>query len=270
MSRDFELYRRVGHRLVNGWLAPEVLDILAVLDSAQRSKRISGPVAEIGVHHGKLFIGLSLLQNGDDKSVAVDVFGDQDLNVDQSGKGDLAMFRKNVRRWSSITPTVIHQGDSTKLGATELRELAKGDIRLFSVDGGHTDPIVFSDMNLAEATLASGGIVIADDIFNEEWPGVSTGTLRYLSEGGKLFPFAVGFNKVFFAAAEYAGYYRNILNKNFDGRYLIYAKLSDFATHEVLVLTRVPRTPRRLLGRNTAAKKIFLSVQEYRKQRSGE
>jgi hypothetical protein len=265
VNKDFEIYRRVGHRLVAGWLAPEVLEILAVLNSAQRSKNVSGAVAEIGVHHGRLFIGLHLLQHEDEYSVAIDVFGDQDLNIDQSGKGDLAIFRKNVQRWSSLNAGVIHQGDSTELRANELRELAHGDIRLFSIDGGHTDSIVFSDMNLAEATLAPEGIVVADDIFNQDWPGVSTGTLRYLSQGGELVPFAIGFNKVLFSSPNYAENYRNILHAHFDNRYLIVVKMSDFATHDVLILGRVPRRPRQLIGRNKTAKELYLRMQQWRR-----
>lgn len=46
--------------------------VLGVLDVAQRAQQISGAVAEIGVHHGKLFIGLRLLQHSGESSVAVD------------------------------------------------------------------------------------------------------------------------------------------------------------------------------------------------------
>lgn len=270
MNNGFEIYRRLGQRFVGGWLKAEVLAILAVLDSAQRSINVSGAVAEIGVHHGKLFMGLNLLQHDDEYSVAIDVFGDQELNIDQSGKGDLAVFRKNVQRWSSLNSVVIHQGDSTKLQADELRKLARGDIRLFSVDGGHTDSTVFSDMKLAEATIASGGILIADDIFNEQWPEVYAGTLRYLSQGGQLVPFAIGFNKVFFSVPEFAEYYRSTLRTHFEDRYLVYIKMADFAAHEVhevLIIYRVPRRPKRLIGRSRTAKHIYHRVQEWRRHR---
>ena len=196
MQRNFGRYRAIGQRLVTGFLEPEILLVLDVLNSAQRAKQVSGAVAEIGVHHGKLFIGLSLLQRGGEKSVAIDIFGDQELNVDGSGHGNLDKFRNNVKLWSSMDDVVIHQGDSTKLEPQKLAELAGGDIRFFSVDGGHTEEIVFSDMKLAEATLADGGVVIADDVFNEQWPGVAVGTLRYLEDGAKLAPFVIGFNKV--------------------------------------------------------------------------
>jgi hypothetical protein len=264
VDRRFATYRWTGHRAVAGWLAPEVLDILAVLDSVQRSTDISGAVAEIGVHHGRLFIGLNLLQHDAGLSVAIDVFGEQDLNIDQSGKGDLAIFQKNVKRWSSSESVVVHQGDSTQLQVDVLRDLARGDIRLFSVDGGHTDSIVFSDMNLAEATIAPGGIVIADDIFNQEWPGVATGTLRYMESGGKLVPFAIGFNKVFFANPAYSQIYLDVLRRKFEDRYLVLTKTSEFAGHEVLIMSRVPRRPRQLASRNKTARRAYLRMQEWR------
>ncbi|MFM8857496.1 MAG: class I SAM-dependent methyltransferase [Actinomycetota bacterium] len=231
--------------------------MLAVLDSVQRSKGVSGAVAEIGVHHGRLFIGLNLLRRDTERAVAIDVFGEQELNTDMSGKGDLSIFLRNVRRWSTTDGVAIHQGDSTQLTAAQLGEAAGGAIRLFSVDGGHTESTVLNDMKLAESTLAPGGVVIADDVFNEQWPGVSTGTLRYMAEGGLLVPFAIGFNKVFFCSPNYAAAYRDSLHRRFDKRYLVFVKLSEFALHEVLIIARVPRRPRSLVARNQTARALY-------------
>jgi hypothetical protein len=268
VNKDYGFYRRFGRRFVAGWLTAEVLDIVAILDSAQRAKNVSGAVAEIGVHHGKLFIGLNLLRQNAERSVAIDLFGQQELNVDNSGKGNLKAFRRNTRRWSSLNSVAIHQGDSSKLQADELRELAHGEIRLFSVDGGHTSSIVLSDMNLAGASIVSGGIVIADDIFNQEWPGVLAGTLRYLSQGGQLVPFAIAFNKVFFSAPEYSDFYRSALRDDFDSRYLLYVRISEFATHEVLIIGRVPRRPRELISRNGTARKFYHRLRDWNDRRN--
>jgi hypothetical protein len=123
VNRRFENYRLFGRRLVEGWLEPRVLPILAVLDSAQLARNISGAVAEIGVHHGKLFIGLNLLRQKDEYSVAIDVFGSQQLNIDRSGKGDLASFRRNVQRWSSLSRVVIHDGDPRSFKLTSFAKL---------------------------------------------------------------------------------------------------------------------------------------------------
>ncbi|MCV7219386.1 class I SAM-dependent methyltransferase [Mycolicibacterium elephantis] len=255
MSREFARYRAIGHRIVTGFLQPEVLLLLDVLNSAQRAKQVSGAVAEIGVHHGRLFIGLRLLQRPGEKAVAIDIFGDQELNVDGSGHGDLQKFLSNVNLWSSMDDVVIHQGDSTKLLPERLRELAGGDIRLFSVDGGHTAEIVFSDMKLAEATLADGGIVIADDVFNQQWPGVAVGTLRYLEQGAKLVPFLIGFNKVFFAQPDYCRLYRAEVESAVSGKLRLATGESVFAGHDVALVA--PQGAVDLLRRSAAIRSLY-------------
>jgi hypothetical protein len=224
-----------------------VLTIVEALDAAQRDNGIAGSVAEIGVHRGKFFIALHLLQLGAGSSVAIDVFGDQQLNVDRSGRGDLNIFLSNVERWASRAGLVVHQGDSTRLTPETLLELAGSPVRLFSVDGGHTAETVFSDMCLAEASLSEGGVVIADDVFNGEWPDVAVGTLRYLDHGGKLAPFAIGFNKTLFASPEYCSKYRQVVQSLFERRRLVDVLTSRYNGHDVVVLRRVPRTPIELL-----------------------
>lgn len=166
MADSFDIYRNVGHRLVQGWMLTDVLTMLSAVDAVQRAQGVGGAVAEIGVHRGKLFIGLKLLQHGNETAVAIDVFGDQDLNVDHSGKGDYQRFLRNIERWSSEDGLVVHQGDSTQLQPQRLVELAGSKVRMFSVDGGHTEQVVTSDMRLAEETLAEDGVVVADDVFN--------------------------------------------------------------------------------------------------------
>jgi hypothetical protein len=255
MERNLQRYRAVGQRLVTGFLEPEILLVLEVLDSAQRTRRITGAVAEIGVHHGKLFIALRLLQRGAEKAVAIDIFGDQELNVDGSGRGNLEKFINNVNLWSSMDGVVVHQGDSTKLEPEALRDLAGGDIRFFSVDGGHTEEIVFSDMKLAEATLADGGIVIADDVFNQHWPGVAVGTLRYLENGAKLAPFLIGYNKVFFAQPDHCAFYRAEVEAAVSRKLRLGTASSVFAGHEVGLV--VPQTAVDILRRSETIRSLY-------------
>jgi hypothetical protein len=257
MRRSFPLYRVMGHRFVKGWLEPNVLDIVHSLDSAQRDNNVSGAVAEIGVHHGKFFIGLHLLLCENQRSLAIDVFADQHLNTDGSGRGDLDRFRVNLNRWASAGALVIHQGDSTALESTVVQDLVGSPVRLFSVDGGHTEQIVLADMKLAEASLADGGVVIADDVFNEMWPGVAVGTLRYLQNGAALAPFAIGFNKVFFAQPEYIEIYRRAVESKCKETIRISKYNSTYAGHEATLLFRTPITPRQLLKNNATARALY-------------
>jgi len=79
-------------------MLPAAANMIATLSAVQEAQRVSGNVAEIGVHHGKLFILLYLLARGDERAVAVDLFADQTRNVDQSGAGDLDKFRVNLEQ----------------------------------------------------------------------------------------------------------------------------------------------------------------------------
>ena len=81
-------------------------------------------------------------------------------------------------------------------------------MRLISVDGGHTEEITASDLAVADAALADGGIVVVDDVFNETWPGVADGVHRYFRDQPRLVHFAICANKTFFCRSSHADGYR--------------------------------------------------------------
>ena len=74
------------------WVAPFSARFIAAVARAQIRKGINGAVAEIGVHHGRLFILMHLTSPAGQKDIAIDVFENQQLNRDQSGRGDRAQF----------------------------------------------------------------------------------------------------------------------------------------------------------------------------------
>ena len=207
-------YVQGGCKTVQGWLDPTAVETITLLSRTQAKLGISGGVSEIGIHHGRLFILLHLLRQGDgESSAAYDLFEMQDANVDASGLGDKATFLDNLRRHGCDTERIVVKSrNSLDMTAAEVRADA-GPVRLFSVDGGHTADITASDLALAEGSLCAGGIVILDDYFNESWPGVSEGAARYLSSGAsKLVPVAIGGNKFIFTnSGELAGKYREAL-----------------------------------------------------------
>lgn len=257
MRTEFASYARRGRRRVRGWVQPEVFELVKVLDARQRALGVRGGAAEIGVHHGQLLIGLDLLLRDDEKSVAVDIFEDQELNVDRSGRGDRARFEANVARFTDPERVAIHSGDSTVVTADQLRDMIGGEVRLFSVDGGHTEDVVHSDMVLAEESLTKGGVVIADDVFNFAWPEVVTGTLKYLDRPNALRPFAIGYNKVFFADAEFADRYAAAFAEHYDGRALYHFRRSTFGGSPVVLVADVARTPREILARSPLATSVY-------------
>ncbi|MGO9436329.1 MAG: class I SAM-dependent methyltransferase [Terracidiphilus sp.] len=206
-------YVKHGHHLVKGWLFPGAPEAILLLSEAQRHTGLSGGAAEIGVHHGKLFILLYLLGEQDEAAVAVDLFSQQELNLDRSGEGDLERFKRNLERHADTARLVVHEGDSKRLAGPRLIELGRGPLRLISIDGGHTSEITAHDLATAEEALAEGGIVILDDCFKEMWPGVSDGVHRFFSQPRSIQPFAIGSNKTFFCQPGFAAKYGEALRK---------------------------------------------------------
>ncbi|HEX7236241.1 MAG TPA: class I SAM-dependent methyltransferase [Gammaproteobacteria bacterium] len=170
-------YVRRDMRSVDGWLHPTSAAAIAELG-------VGGNAAEIGVHHGKLLILLSLLC---DHAYAIDVF-DSSRNSDRSGDGDREIFEANMRRYGGAYTTI--QTDSALLEPERLPP-----IRIFSVDGSHTAAMTEHDLRLAARVLVRGGVVILDDYFNEQWPDVSVGANRVIADG-TLVPFAITPGKV--------------------------------------------------------------------------
>jgi len=212
-KRSLNAYLKHGHQLVKGWLFPGAPQAIILLSDEQRRTNLSGGVAEIGVHHGKLFILLYLLSSENESAVAVDLFSRQDLNVDHSGAGDLERFKRNLHRHADTSRLIVHEGDSTQLTAGQLIELGRGPLRLISIDGGHTAEITAHDLVTSEGALAEGGIIILDDCFKEMWPGVTDGVHRHFSEPRTIVPFGIGANKTFFCHKAFAQRYGAVLRK---------------------------------------------------------
>jgi hypothetical protein len=225
-------YVRYGRRSVEGWLSRGACDMILRIAEVQRAERVIGNVAEIGVHHGRLFILLHLLARPEETAVAIDLFEDQEANIDNSGNGDYLKFMENVARHVGVkSGTIVHKGDSTKLTGEMIKRMAGGPIRMFSVDGGHTETITKHDLETAQDSLSKGGVVILDDCFNGGWPGVVSGTLRFLDAAPAIRPFAIGANKTLFAAPDFCALYREALSSSL-------AKITthDFLGHKVTCL----------------------------------
>lgn len=186
---------------VQGWVGDQIHHIVDFAGKLHKEHSISGAIAEVGIHHGALFFILSSIATGNDKCLAMDIFDDQHLNVDKSGKGSLATFEGHL---ANVFPEKrnsvdIWKVDSMSLSPTDLRERLSGQkVRLFSVDGGHTVAHVINDLNLAQDNLTPFGIVALDDFFGYHWPSVTEGYFRYMEfHNRRLAPFLIFQNKLF-------------------------------------------------------------------------
>jgi hypothetical protein len=221
MQSDFRSrmddYVRKQSTSVSGWLSRESAEVICHLAVSQVESGLRGGVGEIGIHHGKLFLLLYLSLQDGERAFALDVFEEQQLNVDASGLGDRAIFLRNLAKVGGIESRVsIFATDSCSVTADSLLS-ASGELRMMSIDGGHTEDITHNDMCLAEELLQNDGILILDDAFNERWPAVAAGAYRFLLEPGRsLRPFAISPNKTYFCKSpDAAARYRSTLSTAF-------------------------------------------------------
>lgn len=206
MTLQLEKYCSTGHKTVEGWLLPGAIDAICELSTLQRRQGIEGPVCEIGVHHGRLFILLHLLSAPNERSLAIDLFEMQDENVDGSGKGSRTHLMRNLgAHGCDLARIELLAENSLRLTAARLVELCGGQPRLFSIDGGHTAETTRNDLVLSSQSICDGGLVILDDYFNSSWPAVSEGACTFMREtNGQLVPVAITSNKFFFTTDQAA------------------------------------------------------------------
>ncbi|MGA7869240.1 MAG: class I SAM-dependent methyltransferase [Stellaceae bacterium] len=203
------------HRAVAGWLDEGAMSAVIAFAKWQDENNILGDVAEIGVHHGKFFILLANLRRRHERAFAIDVFEDQHLNLDKSGRGDFCRFIENLRQYGSEMGLTVLKKDSKTLTRADLYTGRKGSIRLFSIDGSHTAAHTCSDLTIAAQLIGADGVMILDDFYNPDWPGVQEGFYRYLATAATdTAPFAYGNNKLFLCKVVSHPKYLNFVENN--------------------------------------------------------
>lgn len=195
-----QLFRYAGGEMgsVEGWLSGDAVWPIIEIAQQQLEDGTETAIGEIGVHHGQLFLLLALASTGEEPCVGVDLFENQDENVDNSGRGDREILEGHLERFGIDDDRVrLLTRNSLTLAAGELLEAAGGRrFRLFSVDGGHTPEITINDLRLAAEIMTEDGVIILDDLFSQMWPGVMTGFTRFMADNpNRLFPFALCGNK---------------------------------------------------------------------------
>jgi hypothetical protein len=191
-----EVYGRV-----EGWLGDRMWQIVDVIGTIFDTNGVRGHVAEFGVHHGLFLFLLNTLRNDGEECFAIDVFDEQRLNVDQSGRGSLAAFLSHLETLLAAERDCVRvvQRDTMSFSTREFTELF-GDtgVKFFSIDAGHTIQHAYNDLHLVQEVLVPGGIVALDDYMSVHWPGVTEGFYRFMgTQNRRLKPLLYFQNKLF-------------------------------------------------------------------------
>jgi methyltransferase family protein len=214
-SAAIDKYIRSGMSSVAGYLRTVDAKVIATLLGYQEANNYSGNLCEIGVHHGRLFFILALARKNGQHALAIDLFEDDDINVQSqwhSGR-DRALNKNAERLKIPISNEEIFKTSSLIIGHEDIIHRAGGPIRFFSVDGGHDYKCVDNDLPLAVGTLTDEGIIAVDDFFNREWPEVTFATYDFLRKTPEIVPFLLSSGKLFLAKPKMAPLYQDAVLK---------------------------------------------------------
>jgi Methyltransferase domain len=185
---------------IEGWVGDRVWMICDFIKQDQDRNNIAGDVAEIGVHHGKLFFLIAGIAGLESNLIAIDLFENQEKNIDQSGSGSKERFTDHLNsHFSNLAPRMrIHAKDSMDLSMSEISTVFPNKVRVFSVDGGHTVAHVVNDLSFAQEVLTGRGSILLDDFMGPVWPSVSEGFFKYMNYfNRRLAPYLIFQNKLF-------------------------------------------------------------------------
>jgi hypothetical protein len=208
ISPALRTYLRCRIYSINGYLKSLDARLIVALAAWQTSNKIVGGLAEIGVHHGKLFFLLALSRQIGEKSLAIDLFEDDEMNASTRFGGRNRAFSTHAANLNvTFKSTEVLKADSLTLTSDDILSRV-GSVRMFSVDGGHLYHHVAHDLPLAFSALAAGGVIVVDDFCNPEWPDVTSATYDFVrAEEDRIVPAILTRNKLYLAPPDMASAY---------------------------------------------------------------
>jgi hypothetical protein len=171
---------------VEGWLSEHGARALVACLSAQERHNVVGSLAEIGVYHGRTFIGLTFAARPNERILGVDIF-------EFEGRSFRATFDRNIEGYvpaSRRAQIVIEHRDSRDLYQS-WRDALGQPARFVHLDGNHVRGYVQFDFSLAASYLAPGGLIVCDDLFSEHFPDATTGIIDSLRAHPHIRPIAI-------------------------------------------------------------------------------
>lgn len=200
---------------VEGFIRTLDANLFATITNNQSREGITGSLVEIGVHHGRSFFLLALSRKASEKSLAIDLFEDDQLYSDPKGLGRIGNFYKNRKKLNiDLSDEEIIKGSSLELSGSIISKLV-GPVRFFSIDGGHMYENVENDLVIAEHAILDEGVIVVDDFTNNLWPEVCFATYDWLKKNsGEFAAFATTDGKLYICRKKYVSNYREVITSN--------------------------------------------------------
>ena len=177
---------------ISGWFGVHSYALWRSLLDFQKAGGVRGDLFEIGVWRGRSAAVLASYQEEGETLYLCD------LKVD-----DVAIRAAFASIGAADRKVVAISAPSSELpGRLDLRALHQS-VRWLHIDGEHTGPAVYSELELAHRIVRPDGLVVIDDFFSPRYPANTTEVIRYLEKNPFHFRLlAVGFNKGYLCRPE--------------------------------------------------------------------
>ena len=176
---------------IPGWFGFHSYALWRSLLDFQKAEGLRGDLFEIGVWRGRSAAVLASYQRAGETLYLCD------LKVDGEAAG--AAFAS-----VGADPKVVAiSAPSTELPSRLDLRAMHHSMRWMHIDGEHTGPAVYGELEVAHQIVRPDGLVVIDDFFSPRYPANTTEAVRYLEKNPFHFRlFAVAFNKGYFCRPE--------------------------------------------------------------------
>ncbi len=180
-----ELFDKIkGYR---GWFNLDDCSTFHTLLSYQTATGIKGDLLEIGSYHGRSTAVLANCLGSGERIIVCDAF-EADTEDPYSDRPSPELLRGNV---TAVNPNLPEESlDIHACLSNELKLEPGLQLRFAHIDGGHSEEIAYSDLELCAPHITPSGIMVLDDYDHAMFPGVTLAAKRFLAEHPEFTVFA--------------------------------------------------------------------------------
>jgi len=200
----WNLYKDSVEKEVEGWFFDHDLATFWLVDFIQKQAGWRGDLCELGVYQGKSAIGLGSMARADERLFCFDTFHE----IPQEA------VENNVHRFCpDLGDRLICIQQNLATLQTSPSQVRPKSVRFLHLDAVHDHPSVLNDLRNFVPLLTPEAILVLDDCFDPEWPGVPTAMTEFcLSDiGWHIRPFAATRSKMYLCARSHVEIYQRCI-----------------------------------------------------------
>lgn len=185
--RRYESWREEARgRRLTGYFTARHAAVFDLLLGIQSVSNIAGNLLEIGAYNGRSAAMLLLHQAASEALVLIDARESASVNA--------LIGRHPTKQVEYLI------GDRRRTMSREWLERRSGTCRWIHIDGNHTFPFVYEELECADILLQDDGLVVMDDAFSSHFPEVTQALFLYQHQHpGRFELLALGDGKAYLA-----------------------------------------------------------------------